>query len=57
MKYEFISSALDFIWYNKHVLVDQRSFYNTTLVDKGVNHIGQLSDTNGAMKPWSVFKN
>ena len=57
MKYEFISSALDFIWYNKHVLVDERSFYNTALVDKGVNHIGQLFDTNGAMKPWSVFKN
>ena len=32
------------------------SFYNTTLVNKGTNHVGQLFDTNGAMKPWSVLK-
>ena len=37
-------------------MVDKRSFYNTTLADKGINHVGQLFDTNGAMKPWSVFK-
>ena len=37
-------------------MVDKRSFYNTTLVDKGVNHVGQLFDTNGAMKTWSEFK-
>ena len=37
-------------------MVDKRSFYNTTLVDKEVNHVGQLFDTNGAMKTWSEFK-
>ena len=37
-------------------MVDKRSFYNTTLVDKGINHVGQLFDTNGAMKTWSKFK-
>ena len=37
-------------------MVDKRSFYNTTLADKGINDVGQLFDTNGAMKPWSVFK-
>ena len=37
-------------------MVDKRSFYNTTLADKGINHVGQLFDTDGAMKPWSVFK-
>ena len=37
-------------------MVDKRSFYNTTLTDKGINHVGQLVDTNGATKPWSVFQ-
>ena len=37
-------------------MVDKRSFYKTTLADKGINHIAQLFDTNGAMKPWSVFE-
>ena len=44
------------IWYDKHFLVDKRSFYNTAVVDIGTNHAGQLFDTNGAMRPWSVFK-
>ena len=52
------SSATDsrIIRYNKHILVDKRSFYNTTLADKGINHLRQLCDTNGEMKPWSLFK-
>ena len=33
----------------------KRSFYNTTLSDKGINQVGQLFDTNGPMK-WSEFK-
>ena len=37
-------------------MVDKRSFYNTTLADKEINYVGQLFDTKGAMKPWSVFK-
>ena len=48
--------ASQIIWYNKHILIDERSFYNTTIADKEINHVGQLFDTNGAMKPWSVFK-
>ena len=48
--------ASQIIWFNKHILVDKRSFYNTTLADKGINHAGQFFDTNGGMKPWSVFK-
>ena len=48
--------ASQIIWYNKHILADKRYFHNTTLVDKGINHVGQLFDTNGAMKPWYVFK-
>ena len=31
--------ASQIIWYNKHILVDKRSFYNITLVDKGINHL------------------
>ena len=48
--------ASQVIWYNKHILVDKRSFYNTTLAGTGINHVGELFGTNGAMKPWSVFK-
>ena len=44
------------IWCNKHILVDKSYLYNTTLANQGINQIGQLLDTNGAMKPWSVFK-
>ena len=48
--------ASQIIWQNKHILVDKRSFYNTTLADKGINQVGQLFDTSGAIKPWSEFK-
>ena len=42
--------ASQIIWYNKHILVDKRSLCNTTLADKGINHVGQLFDTDSAMK-------
>ena len=48
--------ASQIIWYSKHFLVDKRSFYNTTQANNGINHIGQLFDTNGAMKPWCLLK-
>ena len=32
------------------------SFCSTTIGDKRINNKRQLFDTNGAMKPWSVFK-
>ena len=48
--------ASQIIWYNKHIFVDKKSSYNTTLADKGINHVGQLFNTNGAMKLWAVFK-
>ena len=37
-------------------MADKRSFYNTTLADESINHVGQFFDNNGTMKPWSVFK-
>ena len=48
--------ASQIIWYNKHIVVDKRFSYNITLPDKRNNHVGQLFDTNGAMKPRLVFK-
>ena len=48
--------ASQIIWNNKHILVDKRSFYDTTLADKRINGVVQLFDTNGAMKSWPVFK-
>ena len=49
--------ASQIIWYNEHISVDKRSFYNTALADKAINHVGQLFNTNSVMRPWSVFKN
>ena len=49
-------NASQIIWYNKHNLVGKRSFYITTLPDKGTNHKEQLYHTNGAIKACSVFK-
>ena len=37
-------------------MVDKKSFYNTTLADRGINDVGQLFDINGAMEVWSQFK-
>ena len=37
-------------------MVDKKSFYSTALADEGNKDVGQLIDTNGAMKPWSEFK-
>lgn len=41
------------ILYNKNILFYERSFYNTILTGKVINHIRLLLDTNGEMKPWS----
>ena len=50
------TTASQFISYNIHILVIKKYFYITALADKGINHVGQLFDTNGAMKSWSAFK-
>ena len=34
---------LKFIWHNKHIFVDKRSFFTTTLADKGINQKHSLS--------------
>ena len=44
------------IWCNKNILVYKKSFCNTSLADTEINHVGQLFDISGAMKPWSEFK-
>ena len=50
------TTASQLILYNIHILVIKKYFYITALADKGINHVGQLFDTNDAMKSWSVFK-
>ena len=50
------TTASQLILYNIHILVIKKYFYITVLADKGINHVGQLFDTNDAMKSWSVFK-
>lgn len=39
------------ILYNKNILFYERSFYNTILTGKVINHIRLLFDTNSEMKP------
>ena len=31
-------------------MVDKKSFYNTSISDKGINHVGHVFDTNAAIK-------
>ena len=37
-------------------MFDKTSLNKTTLTDKGINHVEQLFDANGAMKSWFQFK-
>ena len=43
------SSTIASQMHSKHTVVNKRSFHNTALANKGINHVGQLVDTNDAM--------
>ena len=35
------------IWFNKHIKIDNKSLCNSSLVNQGINHVGQLFNEDG----------
>ena len=48
--------ACQFIWYNKHVQIDNKSIYLYNFSNRNLNFVGQLFDTHGKLKPWECVK-
>ena len=46
----------NFLWYNKHILVDNKPVYLSSFSDKNVNFINTLLDCLGNFKSWNVLK-
>ena len=44
------------IWFNKHIKIDNKSLCNNSLVNQGINHVGQLFNENGMTKAWLDIK-
>ena len=44
------------IWFNKHIKIDNKSLYNNSLANKGINHVGKLFKENGMTKAWLDIK-
>ena len=57
----FVSSELcscilsDFLWFNKHVLIEKKSTYRQ-FSEKGLNSVYKLLNKNGSVKSWSSIK-
>jgi len=45
-----------FLWYNKYILIDKRSFNISDMSDKGLNYVGQLFTAEGKIKSWEIVK-
>ena len=45
-----------FIWFNKHIKIDNKSLCNNSLANQGINHVGQLFKENGMTKAWLDIK-
>ena len=48
--------ACQFIWYNKHIQIDNKSIYLHNFSNRNLNFVGQLFDTDGKLKPWESVK-
>ena len=44
--------ACQFIWYNKHTQIDNKSIYLYNFSNRNLNFVGQHFDTNSKLKPW-----
>ena len=55
--YELPSCTMsNFLWFNKHNLVEKKSIFFHYFSDKGLNFVYQLFDSNGSVKSWSSIK-
>ena len=48
--------ACQFIWFNKHIQIDNKSIYLYNFSNRNLNFVGQLFDTDGKLKPWECVK-
>ena len=48
--------ACQFIWYNKHIQIDNKSICIYNFSNRNLNFAGQLFDTDGKLKPWQCVK-
>ena len=46
----------NFLWFNKHNLVEKKSIFFRYFYDKGLNFVYQLFDNNKCVKSWSSTK-
>ena len=46
----------NFLWFNKHILIEKKSIFFRYFSDKGLNFVYQLFDKNGSVKSWSSIK-
>ena len=43
----------NFLWFNKHILIEKKSIFLRYFSGKGLNFVYQLFDNNGSVKSWS----
>ena len=46
----------NYLWYNRHLLIDNRPVYLQSRVDKNVNFLDNLLDGSGKFKSWNELK-
>ena len=53
-----VSSSIqsNFLWYNKHILIDNKPVYLSRFSDKNVNFLDNLTDCSGSFKSWTILK-
>ena len=48
--------ACQFIWFNKHIQIDDKSIYLYNFSNRNLNFVGQLFDTDDELKSWDCVK-
>ena len=46
----------NFLWFNKHILIEKKSIISRYFCDKGLKFVYQLFDNNGNVTSWSSIK-
>ena len=50
------TDACQFIWFNKHIRIDNKSIYPYNFSNRNLNFVGQVFDTDGKLKSWDRAK-
>ena len=50
------SVAFQCLWHNKHIKIDDKTIFSSSLSAKGINFIGQLFQNNQQIKKWDELK-